>query len=92
MSRSRRHDENATAVDELCKRCQLLIPDTGTIALYVQVRRDIERLRTVPKTVEKRQGFGHDLWIVAFCLQHEMPLLTNDSLFRDVVGLNVVTW
>jgi len=92
VSRSRRHEENAAVVDELCTRCQLLVPDIGTIAFYVQVRRDIERLRTVPQAIEKREGFGHDLWIAALCLQHEMPLLTNDSLFQDVVGLDVVTW
>jgi predicted nucleic acid-binding protein len=33
-----------------------------------------------------------DLWIAALCLQHQLPLLTKDSLFPDVIGLDVVNW
>ena len=92
VARSRRREENAAAVDNLCRRSLLLIPDTETIDFYVRVRGDIERVRTIPQTIEKREGFGHDLWIAALCLQHEVPLLTNDGLFRDVSGLRVVNW
>jgi tRNA(fMet)-specific endonuclease VapC len=92
VARSQRREQNAVAVNDLAERSRLLIPDLDTIELYVRVRRDIERTRTVPRTIEKREGFGHDLWIAALCLQHELPLLTNDSLFRDVVGLDVVNW
>ncbi len=88
----RRREENAAAVDNLCRRSLLLIPDTETVDFYVRVRRDIERVRTIPRTIEKREGFGHDLWIAALCLQHEVLLLTNDGLFRDVSGLRVVNW
>ena len=92
VARSKRRDENAAAVDELHHRCRLLIPDPNTVEFYVNVRRDIERVRTVPRSIEKREGFGHDLWIAALCLQHQMPLLTNDSLFTQVSGLQVVNW
>jgi len=92
VARSRRQVQNAVAVDRLSERCRLLVPSADTIEFYVRVRRDIEHVRTVPQTIEKREGFGHDLWIAALCLQHEMPLLTNDSLFREVRGLDVVSW
>jgi len=92
VARSQRREQNAVAVNDLSGRCRLLVPDVDTIEFYVRVRRDIERVRTVPHAIEKREGFGHDLWIAALCLQHELPLLTNDSLFRDVVGLDVVNW
>ena len=92
VARSQRREENAVAVDDLRQRCRLLIPDTDTIEFYVRVRRDIERVRTAPRTIEKREGFGHDLWIAALCLQHEMPLLTNDALFGEVSGLRVIKW
>lgn len=92
VARSQRSKENALAVDDLRGRCGLLTPDTDTIAFYVRVRREIERVRTVPQTIEKREGFGHDLWIAALCLQHDVPLLTNDALFRQVSGLSVVKW
>jgi len=92
VSRSKRRDENAAAVEDLHRRCRLLIPDTATVEFYVRVRNDVERVRTAPRTLERREGFGHDLWIAALCLQHDVPLLTNDSLFDDVSGLRVVNW
>jgi predicted nucleic acid-binding protein len=92
VARSQKRKENAAAVDQLAGRCRLLVPDIDTVEFYVRVRREIERVRTAPQTIEKREGFGHDLWIAALCLQHELPLLTNDSLFRDVGGLDVVNW
>jgi predicted nucleic acid-binding protein len=45
-----------------------------------------------PKAFERREGFGHDTWIAALCLQHDLPLLTNDALFDQVRGLDVVHW
>jgi tRNA(fMet)-specific endonuclease VapC len=92
VARSKRREENAAAVDDLYHRCRLLIPDTNTVEFYVSVRRDIERVRTVPSSIEKREGFGHDLWIAALCLQYQMPLLTNDAIFAQVIGLQVVNW
>ena len=92
VARSQRQEENGAAVDGLVQRCRLLMPDPDTVAFYVSVRQDVERGRTVPSTLEKREGFGHDLWIAALCLQHNLPLLTNDSLFGDVSGLHVVNW
>jgi len=65
VARSRRREENAAAVDNLCQRSRLLIPDAETIDFCVRVRRDVERVRTAPRTIEKQEGFGHDLWIAA---------------------------
>lgn len=92
VERSQRREENAAAVDDLVRRCQLLIPDVDTTDYYVRVRSEILGVRTVPQSLEKREGFGHDLWIAALCLQHGLPLLTNDSLFDQVTGLRVVRW
>jgi predicted nucleic acid-binding protein len=91
VARSQRREENAAAVNDLASRCRLLIPDVDTIELYVRVRNDIQRVRTVPGTLEKREGFGHDLWIAALCLQNDVPLL-NDSLFDQVSGLRIIKW
>jgi predicted nucleic acid-binding protein len=92
VARSTRRDENAAAVGALRTRCSLLIPDSGSVDFYVRVRAEIERVRAVPRNFEKREGFGHDLWIAALCLQHDVPLLSKDSLFNDVSGLRVITW
>ena len=92
VARSVRREENAAAVDDLARRCRLLLPDTETIAFYVRVRQSIAATRTAPQSLEKREGFSHDLWIAALCLQHELPLLTNDSIFEEIEELRVVKW
>jgi tRNA(fMet)-specific endonuclease VapC len=92
VARSQRRVENAAAVDNLADRCHLLVPDVDTTDFYVRVRSEIARVRIAPQSFEKREGFGHDLWIAALCLQHNLPLLTNDSLFEQVSGLHVVKW
>ncbi|HEX3067377.1 MAG TPA: hypothetical protein VHX14_02300 [Thermoanaerobaculia bacterium] len=48
--------------------------------------------RDDPQYLEKREAFGHDLWIAALCLQFDLPLLTNDALFDEVSELEVVHW
>ena len=32
------------------------------------------------------------VWIAALALQHGLPLLTRDTHFREVEGLNVLGW
>ena len=34
----------------------------------------------------------NDLWIAALCLQHTLPLLTNDRGFDSIEGLRVIHW
>ena len=34
----------------------------------------------------------NDIWIAALCLQHDALLLTNDSDFRHVPGLQIRMW
>jgi predicted nucleic acid-binding protein len=34
----------------------------------------------------------NDLWIAALCLQHDLPLLTNDHGFDHIAGLTVIHW
>jgi len=92
VARSRQTEENAAQVDALVARCEVIAADLDTIPLYIRVRNDLAKARTVPNSLEKREGFGHDLWIAALCLQHQLPLLTNDSLFDQVSALEVVHW
>ncbi|HYM59285.1 MAG TPA: PIN domain-containing protein [Thermoanaerobaculia bacterium] len=91
-TRSRQTEENAAQVDALVARCEVIAVDLDTIPLYIRVRNDLATVRTVPQSLEKREGFGHDIWIAALCLQHRLPLLTNDSLFDQVSALEVVHW
>jgi tRNA(fMet)-specific endonuclease VapC len=91
-ARSRQTTENGAQVDALARRCKVVIPDLDTIPSYIHVRNILARVRTVPQSLEKREAFGHDLWIAALCLQFNLPLLTNDGLFDEVTGLEVVHW
>ena len=92
VARSQKRDENANAVKALQSRCEIMVPDYETVDFYAAVRGEIERVRTPPQTFEKREGFGHDLWIAALCLQHDVPLLTKDGLFKDIRALVTVGW
>lgn len=91
-SRSRQTTENTAQVEALARRCTVLAADLDTIPFYIRVRDDLAKTRTVPQSLEKREAFGHDLWIAALCLQHDLPLLTNDGLFDEVSGLEVIHW
>lgn len=66
-SRSRQTPENEAIVDQLLTRCRLIEPDVETIPFYVRVRNDLAKTWTVPQSLEKREGLGHDLWIAALC-------------------------
>lgn len=90
--RSRQTTENSAMVDQLLARCRVIGADMETIPFYILVRNDLASVRTAPQSLEKREGFGHDLWIAAICLQHQLPLLTNDGLFDHVNDLQVVHW
>jgi Predicted nucleic acid-binding protein, contains PIN domain len=91
-ARSRQSEENAAQVDALVARCEVIAADLDTIPFYIRARNDLAKVRTVPQSIEKREGFGHDIWIAALCLQHQLPLLTNDSLFDQVSALEVIHW
>lgn len=90
--RSRQTVESNAMVDQLLERCRVINADPDTIPYYIHVRNELAKVRTLPQSLEKREGFGHDLWIAALCLQHQLPLLTNDRLFDQVTGLQIVHW
>jgi tRNA(fMet)-specific endonuclease VapC len=91
-ARSRLTTENETQVEALARRCNVIIADLDTIPFYIRVRNDLAKVRTIPQSIEKREAFGHDLWIAALCLQFDLPLLTNDALFDEVSELEVIHW
>ena len=82
----------ASQLEELVRACRILAPDPETISYYVEVRDEMFRARTLPRAPEKQEGLHHDTWIAALCRQHHLPLLTNDSDFKNVSGLEIVTW
>ena len=81
---SQRQAENSERIDKLVQRCIVLDIDEQTTPVYASIRRDLEQKgRPIP---------GNDVWIAALCVQHDLPLATDDSHFLEVPGLQVVTW
>ncbi len=70
----------------------VIAPDAATVDHYVATRNAMLRTRTIPARREAQEGLSHDIWIAALCLQHDLPLLTNDRDFDDVEGLRVLRW
>ncbi|MCU1245756.1 MAG: VapC toxin family domain ribonuclease [Acidobacteria bacterium] len=82
---STRVDENLAFVHDLMDRSRLLTPDLTTATVYGRIRGNA-RVRDVGES--KR----NDFWIAALCLQHNVPLLTNDRGFDSIDGLTVIHW
>ena len=79
---SRLPEENLRAVENLLALCEIINPDRETARIYGRVR------------VVFRGATGvailNDLWTAALCLQHRLPLVTNDRDFDRIEGLSVL--
>jgi len=77
---------NLDRLTKLRTRCELLTADEVTAHVYGEVRAASGNVH--PIGMSKL----NDLWIAALCLQHDLPLLTNDHGFDSVAGLTVIHW
>ena len=84
--RSNRPQVNLATIHELISSSWIpLLPDIGTTIIYGQIRMaQYGGLLTASKV--------NDLWIAALCIQHDLPLLTNDAGYDNVAGLKVLHW
>jgi tRNA(fMet)-specific endonuclease VapC len=83
---TQRPSQHLQLVEILITKCTLLASDYATAQIYGQLRAQLGTAR--PITASKT----NDLWIAALCLQHELPLLTNDRGFDFIRGLTVIHW
>lgn len=84
---SKRAAENLDAIVRLAAIWSLLVPDSETARVYGRIRAQDRRQRTAwPEPVR------NDFWIAAVCLQHNVPLLSNDKAFDAIEGLQVIHW
>lgn len=60
-------------------------PDEETARVYGRIRAEL-RLENIGRS--KING----LWIAALCIQHELPLLSNDRGFDVVPNLTTIRW
>jgi len=75
---------NLAVVEDVAKRWTVIFPTIDTARLYGQLRAAEAALLSRSKL--------NDLWIAALCLEHNLPLLTNDHGFDHIAGLSVVHW
>lgn len=84
-SRSDRPEHHRGTVAQVMKRWSPLLPDIETARVYGNIRAAASRTDTSLKASKM-----NDFWIAALCLQHELPLLTNDRGFDTIQGLIVI--
>jgi tRNA(fMet)-specific endonuclease VapC len=81
---STRKADNVVAIELVIAKWTVVSPDRETAREYGRIR---SLLREMPNATQARRN---DLWIAALCIQHNLPLLTNDSGFDVIPGLTVV--
>jgi tRNA(fMet)-specific endonuclease VapC len=65
-------------------RSNVVYPNQETAEIYGRIKTELRRRgRMIPE---------NDLWIAATAIQHEMPVLTQDSHFQEVPGVVLLTW
>jgi tRNA(fMet)-specific endonuclease VapC len=74
-------------IAQTIKRWPVLVPDIETSRIYGDMRASASR-----NVISLRASKVNDFWIAALCIQHELPLLTNDGGFDHISGLTVIHW
>ena len=58
--------------------------DEAAAIRYAKVRYDLKKKgNPIPE---------NDIWIAPLCLEHDVPLLTNDGHFNNIHELEVINW
>jgi tRNA(fMet)-specific endonuclease VapC len=88
--RSERVDENVKSVEDTAAIWRLLQPDRDTSRYYgrLTANEPAGKIRSARSERARR----NDLWIAALCVQHQLPLLSNDRDFDGIEGLEVIHW
>ncbi len=86
-SRSERPEHHRENIARIVKRWPPLIPDIETARIYGDIRAAASRT-----PVSLKASKINDFWIAALCIQHNLPLLTNDGGFDNIAGLTVIHW
>lgn len=81
---SSREKENMEKLEGFLQENDVLGVDLDTARMFGTVRAKLKRAgKPIP---------ANDMWIASVALQHGTPLLSNDSHFDAVDGLEVVRW
>lgn len=81
---STRKEMNLQAIEHFARNVDLLPIDESVARRYAIVRSNLKKLgRPIPE---------NDIWIAASCLERDIPLVTRDSHFISIEGLEVISW
>lgn len=86
---SQRPEENVSVIERLEQKWTLLSPDQQTARVYATIT---SAFALSERSAKKERGRRNDLWIAALCVQHELPLLSNNRDFDQIEGLTVIHW
>ena len=86
-SRSNRPEHHRESIARIIQRWPPLIPNIETARFYGDIRAAASRTE-----VSLKASKVNDFWIAALCIQHKLPLLTNDRGFDRIDGLTVIHW
>lgn len=81
---SAQRERNLEVTETFVESHAVVSPDEATARLYGRLRAEYRQALTTAKL--------NDLWIAALCIQHRLPLLTNDRGFTAIPGLTVINW
>lgn len=82
--KSSRVVENLKALGAALRSATVIYADEETTILFG---------RLMAQTKQRgRSVDANDLWIAALALQHQLPLLTRDTDFASIEGLEPVSW
>ena len=76
---------NVQMIDEFVAGYEVLKPDEQTAVVY-------GRMRAAHRLDNIGTSKMNDVWIAALCIQHDLPLLTNDHGFDSFTDLRVIHW
>ena len=84
MKSSRLRAARESWLDELESSAIVLAVTSETSRIYADIRHE---LRVAGQPIPE-----NDLWIAALARQHQLPVLTNDTHFDQVSGLERISW
>ena len=84
---SDRPEYHRGTIARIVKRWPPLVPDVETSRIYGDIRATASRT-----LISLRAAKVNDFWIAALCIQHGLPLLTNDKGFDNIHRLTVIHW
>ena len=84
LARSRDRSRLGRLLDMLIHESLVLTIDVGTAAHYATLREELRQGgRPIPE---------NDVWIAALSRQHDLPVITRDDHFDQIIDLQRIRW